>query len=311
MTGAPGPLLEVAVTSPADAATALAAGADRLELCSALELGGLTPSQALVEAAVEVAARAGRPVHVLVRCRPGDFVHDPDEVALTERDVRHAVRAGAAGVVVGALRADGTLDTGAVRRWARAARAERAGCAVVLHRAVDHAADPVAAAAAAAGLGLDGVLSSGGAPTAVQGAGVLRRVAAASRPATSPGSSHASSSAPGTTSTASRSAAVSAATSGSPWPGSPSSHADQPTESAPTAPGSSRCGSARQRCTTSGRHSACAASPAAPAAQLVTANEAGTASRDTASSGSGPQCRTAGPGAALRSSAGVGGTTTV
>ncbi|WP_432573477.1 copper homeostasis protein CutC [Kineococcus sp. SYSU DK005] len=182
MTGAPAPLLEVAVTSPAGAAAALGAGADRLELCSALELGGLTPSPALLETALEVAARAGRGVHVLVRCRPGDFVHDADEVDLTARDVRHAVRAGAAGVVVGALRADGTLDAGALRRWVEAAQLQRAGCAVVLHRAVDHAADPVAAAVAAAALGVDGVLSSGGAPTAGAGADVLRRMARALGP---------------------------------------------------------------------------------------------------------------------------------
>lgn len=74
------PALEVAVTSVAGARIACAAGADRIELCSALELGGVTPSAGLVEAAVAEAPAGG--AHVLVRPRPGDFVYDADDVAV-------------------------------------------------------------------------------------------------------------------------------------------------------------------------------------------------------------------------------------
>lgn len=169
------PSLEVAVTSATGAATALAGGADRVELCSALELGGLTPSQGLVEAAVAT----GLPVHVLVRCRPGGFVHDADELDLMERELVAVLRSGATGVVVGALRPDRTLDTDALARFVAAARTERSDAEVTLHRAIDHAADPVAAAAGLAELGFTRVLTSGGAPTALAGADTIARMVAA------------------------------------------------------------------------------------------------------------------------------------
>lgn len=168
--------LEIAVTAPAGARVAAGAGADRVELCSALELGGLTPSDALVAAV----AATGTPTHVLVRCRPGDFCYDADEVALMVAEVRAAVAAGAAGVVVGALTADGVLDTAAVRRFVEAAR--DAGTAagrpvpVTLHRAVDQTADPVAAVRAAYELGVARVLTSGGAAVARDGVATIGRI---------------------------------------------------------------------------------------------------------------------------------------
>ena len=87
-------MIEIAVQDVEGARIAHAQGADRIELCSALGVGGLTPSLALTEAS----ARVGIPVHVLVRPRPGDFVYNDDERAIIERDVRLAIRAGAAGV---------------------------------------------------------------------------------------------------------------------------------------------------------------------------------------------------------------------
>ncbi|NED15211.1 copper homeostasis protein CutC, partial [Streptomyces sp. SID9124] len=139
----PRPALEIAVTSPAGARAARENGADRVELCTALELGGLTPSAALVEAV----AAEGLPVQALVRCRPGDFVHDAEELALMAAEVRSVIASGAAGVVIGALTADGALDTDAVARLADAARATGRPVEVTLHRAVDQSADPVATAA--------------------------------------------------------------------------------------------------------------------------------------------------------------------
>lgn len=171
LTGLPRPALEIAVTSPAGARIALAHGADRVELCTGLELGGLTPSAALVEAVAAV----GLPVHVLVRCRPGDFVHDAEETALMAAEVRSVIASGAAGVVVGALTADGGLDTDAVARLAAAAHDAGRPVEVTLHRAIDVSADPVATAALLPGLGLTRVLTSGGAPAAAQG---LARLAA-------------------------------------------------------------------------------------------------------------------------------------
>jgi copper homeostasis protein len=184
------PALEIAVTSAAGAVTARDGGADRVELCSALELGGVTPSQGLVEAAVAT----GVPVHALVRCRPGGFVYDADELDVMVREIRALVRSGVAGVVVGALREDGSLDVDAVRWFVEAAldaaarqprttpqepaetpaRAlgsrrvpgvsplEPRPLEITVHRAVDRAADPVAAVAALPGLGVTRVLTSGG-----------------------------------------------------------------------------------------------------------------------------------------------------
>ncbi|XKK62445.1 copper homeostasis protein CutC [Streptomyces sp. ARC32] len=171
----PRPSLEIAVVSPAGARTARENGADRVELCTALELGGLTPSTATVEAAVE----SGPPVHVLVRCRPGDFVYDAEETALMAAEVRTALRAGARGVVVGALTADGGLDTNALAALADAAGDTDPAAQITLHRAVDQAADPVAAVAALPRLGITRVLTSGGAPTAMGGSTVLAAMAAA------------------------------------------------------------------------------------------------------------------------------------
>ncbi|MEU2248572.1 copper homeostasis protein CutC [Streptomyces sp. NPDC019224] len=169
------PALEIAVTSPAGARAARENGADRVELCTALELGGVTPSAALVEAV----AAEGLPVQVLVRCRPGDFVHDADEVALMVAEVRSVIASGAAGVVVGALTADGALDTGAVARLAEAARTADRPVDVTLHRAIDQSADPVAAAALLPSLGLTRVLTSGGAPAAAEGLAAITAMVAA------------------------------------------------------------------------------------------------------------------------------------
>lgn len=195
------PALEIAVTSAAGAVTARDGGADRVELCSALELGGVTPSQGLVEATVAT----GVPVHALVRCRPGGFVYDTDELDVMVREIRALVRSGVAGVVVGALREDGSLDVDALRWFVEAAldaAAPRPGTTpqelaetparalgsrrvpgvssleITVHRAVDRASDPVVAVAALVGLGVTRVLTSGGASTVGAGlaSGVLPRL---------------------------------------------------------------------------------------------------------------------------------------
>lgn len=166
-------LLEACVDSVTGIAEAVAGGADRLELCAGLELGGITPSIALIDRAVA----SGRPVHVLVRPRAGNFVLCEAETALVLADIAEALSRGAAGVVVGALRPDGRLDRERLARFRDAA----GDGAAVLHRAVDLLPDPVAAVEVACALGFDGVLSSGGALSAPQGAATLARMVAAAR----------------------------------------------------------------------------------------------------------------------------------
>ncbi|MCF8605784.1 copper homeostasis protein CutC [Gordonia sp. HY442] len=167
--------LEIAVQDPAGAEIARAGGADRVELCSALgATGGLTPTLASVEAAVAT----GIEVHALVRTRPGGFVYDPAEIAVMAADIVHLVSAGAAGVVVGALHADGSVDRDATAVLTAAAR--RAGdVQVTFHRALDAAADPVDALQTLADLGVTRVLTSGGAQTAQDGLAVLSALVAA------------------------------------------------------------------------------------------------------------------------------------
>lgn len=164
--------LEIAVTAPAGALVAREHGADRVELCGALELGGVTPSQGLVEAATDT----GIPVHALVRCRPGDFVYDEDDVALMVREVRGVLTAGARGVVIGAVTPSRQLDLDTIGRLLDAARSVAPEAEVTLHRAIDHTADPVAAAAQLMALGFTRVLTSGGAPTAAAGATTIARM---------------------------------------------------------------------------------------------------------------------------------------
>lgn len=167
--------LEIAVQDAAGALAALAAGADRLELCSALETGGLTPSLGLVERVAAATSAAGAGLCVLIRPRDGDFVYDTDEAAVMRRDVAlTAAVPGVTGVVIGALTASGEVDTATVRMLADAA----AGRDVVFHRALDVLADPTAALTTLAGLGVTRVLSSGGAPTAPEGVRTLRAMAA-------------------------------------------------------------------------------------------------------------------------------------
>lgn len=131
------PLLEVCVDTIGGVAAAADGGADRMELCAALSEGGVTPSAALVAAAVR---RAGSiPVHVLIRPRCGDFAYSAEEVNVMCEDIAHAARAGARGVVLGALSAEGDLDKPAMSRLLDASR----GLDVTFHRAVDVSRDPL------------------------------------------------------------------------------------------------------------------------------------------------------------------------
>lgn len=150
-------------------------GAARVELATALALGGLTPSPATIELAVETAGVDGPEVHVLIRPRAGGFHYDDDELAVAELDVRRAIAAGAAGVVIGALDAEGRLDLFAMARLRDAA----AGAPATLHRAIDVTADPVATLRSARELGLRRVLTSGGASAAIDGIDTLRALVAA------------------------------------------------------------------------------------------------------------------------------------
>lgn len=166
-------LLEICVDDPAGLGEAIAGGADRIELCSALSLGGLTPSRGFMVAA----ARTGVPVHAMIRPREGDFVYDVADAEVMLDDIRAAHETGLAGIVIGASRPDGSLDIPLLRRLVAAA----AGMQVTLHRAFDLAPDFDLALEEAISLGCSRILTSGGAATAPAGADVLRRLAERAR----------------------------------------------------------------------------------------------------------------------------------
>lgn len=166
-------LLEVCVGDPEGLDAAVAGGADRIELCSALELGGLTPSPGLLRRARGCPV----PVHVLLRPRPGDFCYSPAELAALADDLEAVVDAGLDGVVLGVSRPDLTLDEAAL-----AALVARAGeLQKTLHRVFDLVPDRAAALETAVRLGFGRILTSGGASTAPEGAAELARLVRSAR----------------------------------------------------------------------------------------------------------------------------------
>lgn len=161
-------LLEVCVDSPAGLAAAVDGGADRIELCAALDVGGLTPPPGLMA----LAAQGRVPVHAMIRPRAGDFIFDGDDEAAMVADIEAALTAGLAGVVIGASHNDGSLDTGMLARL----KAVSGNAGVTLHRAFDLVPDMGRALEEAIDLGFDCILTSGGQRTAIEGADMIARL---------------------------------------------------------------------------------------------------------------------------------------
>lgn len=164
-------LLEACVDSVAAALAAEAAGADRVELCSDLARGGVTPSAGTISVAGE---RLAIPMHVLVLPVGGVYVLSDDDLEVMRRDIAMARAARAAGIVLGALTPEGRVDREATARllaWARP-------MSVTFHRAFDVAPDPFEALETLLRLGVDRVLTSGRGATALEGAETLARLVA-------------------------------------------------------------------------------------------------------------------------------------
>jgi copper homeostasis protein len=146
-----------------------AGGAHRIELCTALSEGGLTPSHGLIREAVQ---KSGLPVHVLLRPRGGDFLYTPVELEVMREDLIYARSLGVSGIVLGLLQTDGTVDIKQTRELV-----ELAGpLDVTFNRAFDHAASPVRALEDVIATGCKRVLSSGGERDVVRGAESLARL---------------------------------------------------------------------------------------------------------------------------------------
>lgn len=162
--------LEVCVDTIGGLQAAAAAGVTRIELCGPLAVGGTTPSAGLIHAAS--ASRV--PVRAMIRPRDGGFNFSRAEAVAMEIDIDAVRAAGLDGVVLGASRPDGTLDLVLLRRLCDRA----AGLGRTLHRCFDLVPDPFAALDQAVALGFDRVLTSGAAPTALDGAPLLKRLVA-------------------------------------------------------------------------------------------------------------------------------------
>ena len=164
-------LLEVCVDSYESAVRAARGGAQRLELCANLMIGGTSPSFPLirqVHRAVEI------PVNVLLRPRFGDFCHTAEEKQVLLEEIDFCADEGVNGVVIGALTPEGELDMEFLARCVRAAKEK--GLKFTLHRCFDVCRDPMMALEQAVRLGFDTILTSGQEATAPKGAALLARL---------------------------------------------------------------------------------------------------------------------------------------
>lgn len=161
--------IEICCGSIQSAANAKAGGAVRVELCQGLVEGGTTPSPATIDMAVK---DLGLQVFVLVRPRSGNFCYNELEIKTMEADVEYCKKAGAAGIVVGFLHSDGSVDVALTRRFVELA----APLPVTFHRAFDECDDPLYALEAIIGCGCARILTSGCKPTALEGAEMLQQL---------------------------------------------------------------------------------------------------------------------------------------
>ena len=163
-------ILEVCVDSLASARNAIAGGANRLELCSALAVGGLSPYTALLK---QIRRESDIPIRCLMRHRPGDFFYTAHELDLLREQIIELKQAGADGFVIGCLTPDGNLDKPAIKYLMDAC------CGgVTLHRCIDVSADPERTYLDAMELGIDTVLTSGCASSCLSGKEMIKRLIA-------------------------------------------------------------------------------------------------------------------------------------
>lgn len=155
-------ILEICVDSLASARSAIAGGADRLELCSALTIGGLTPYTALLS---QVRQESKIPIRCLMRPRAGDFLYTTEEISLMAAQIQELKAAGANGFVIGCLTSEGDLDQRAMMPLIEAA----GSAPLTLHRCIDVSRNPEQTYRDAAALGIDTVLTSGAAANCIAG----------------------------------------------------------------------------------------------------------------------------------------------
>jgi copper homeostasis protein len=162
-------IVEVCTDSLAGARIAQKAGAYRIELCSALSEGGVTPSPALISM---VRQSVDIRVNVLIRPRGGDFLYSDAEYEIMKADIRYCGQHKCNGVVIGMLQADGSIDQNRCRCLVHIA--QEYGMGVTFHRAFDRSRDLSQAMEDVIAVGCERILTSGGYETAIEGADVIR-----------------------------------------------------------------------------------------------------------------------------------------
>ncbi|MBK8563579.1 MAG: copper homeostasis protein CutC [Saprospiraceae bacterium] len=163
-------ILEACVETLEDAIRAEQCGADRIELCGDLSVGGITPSPELTEGCLK---SLSIPIMAMVRPRGGNFVHTPMELEEMRRAIRYFKSVGVAGVVFGILDEKNEVDLAITKELVELAKP----LLVTFHKAIDETPDPVIAIEKLTRIsGIQRVLTSGGKETAIEGAAVLRKM---------------------------------------------------------------------------------------------------------------------------------------
>lgn len=163
-------IIEACVETLEEAILAEKNGAHRIELCSRLDLEGLTPERELVE---QVIHNAGIPVKVMIRPRVGDFIYSADELSAMKDDIQFCKKAGVQSVVFGILDKAGNLNLDQIQQLTEQA----SSLEVTIHKAIDHTPDPVASLRALLSIeNITSVLTSGGAATAYEGKEVIKKM---------------------------------------------------------------------------------------------------------------------------------------
>jgi len=163
------PELEICCDNFASAEAASVAGADRIELCSALGEGGVTPSFGVIR---QVIANLNIKVHVLIRPRGGDFLYSEAEIEVIKSDIEACKELGVDGVVIGFLNVDGNVDREITAEMIKLARPMN----VTFHRAFDMSKDPFRSIEELKELGVDYLLTSGQAPKAMDGTDLISQL---------------------------------------------------------------------------------------------------------------------------------------
>lgn len=161
--------IEICANSFESAKNAENAGVDRIELCTELSVGGLTPSHGLLD---KVGEELSIPVHVLIRPRSGGFCYSEDEIDLMIRDIIFCKKLGCTGIVSGALTTENNIDLKTTRRLVKASE----GMEFTFHRAFDWCNNPLEEVKSLSNIGIHRILSSGQKPTAFEGIELLKQL---------------------------------------------------------------------------------------------------------------------------------------